>query len=234
MVKFYIKAYREQLNEVKSWLSKKHSSNSNGFYNNIDNIENSFNLNEMSCLMFENQTIGFATWRLQERIAFIDIFEIHPTFNKRGFGKLLFKELTSYFISRGIYAIELRFISEESKAFWIKMGFQKFKGTDFPSVTDKHLYKVIVKSQSRIIGDSSNSYIEIWDNTCMSSNKPSLIAYDLMFENDSSEKLALPIVTPCNHDWTMSLNLDNSPKILKIKHFDFIKYYPNFLIIESL
>lgn len=234
MTKFYIKTHGEQLNEVKDWLLKEHRPGSKGFHNNIHNIENSFNLNLMSCLTFENQTIGFATWRLQDRIAYIDIFKIHPAFNKRGFGKHLFEELTSSFISQGVYVIELKFISEESKAFWTKMGFQKFKGNDFPSVTDKHLYKVIVKSQPHIFGVLSNSYIEIWDNTCMSSNKPSLIAYDLKFENGSSEKLALPIVTPCNYDWTMRLNLDNYAKVLKIKYFDFIKYHPNFLIIESI
>lgn len=144
IMEFHPKAHRNHFDEVRNWLLKEHNPRSNSFYNQIDNIEQSCMQGEMSCLMIDNMIIGFVTWRLNEKIAYIDLFEIHPAYRNKGMGKELFSELTSYFISRDIYVVELKYISEESQAFWKKLGFLDFEGNDFPYVTDKHLYKVIV------------------------------------------------------------------------------------------
>ena len=230
-----LKATYTQLIDVKNWLIESHRVSYDGLYYEIENIENSFNLDQMSCLSFENETVGFATWRLQGRIAFIDLFEIHPKFRNQGRARLFFEKLTSFFISCGIYVVDLKFISNDSEAFWKKMGFQRFKGNNFPSVTLTSLYKVIVESQPLIEVAAADSYIEIWDNHYISASVSPLTTYDLNFENGSSGKLVLPIVTACHYDWVMRLTLvGTASSTLKIKHLNSIKYHPNFLIIESL
>ncbi len=235
MMKFHQRAFNRHFNEVMDWLIQSHELGYDSLYKDIDSIESSFDSKQMSCLTFQNKTVGFATWRLQDRVAFVELFEIHPEYRNKGLGKEFFSKLTSFFISRGIYVVQLRFISDESEAFWTKMGFLKFKGNDFPSVTEKHLYKVIIECQKPILETPSESYLEIWDNNCMSSNKPSLTAYNLVFKNNAPGELALPIVTPCHYDWAMRFTVNgNASTVLKTKYFDFIKYYPNFMIIESL
>lgn len=235
MIEFHPKAHRNHFDEVMNWLLKEHDPRSNSFYNQIDNIEQSFRQEEMSCLVIENKTIGYVTWRFNNKIAYIDIFEIHPAYRNKRMGREFFSKLKSYFISCGIYVVELKYISEESQAFWKKLGFLEFAGNDFPSVTDKHLYKVIVESQPSTTESSNNSYLEIWDNNCMSDRKPIFKTFNLNFEYNGSSKLVLPIITPCHHDWTMRLTINGKPSnTLKIKYFNFIKYHPNFLILESL
>lgn len=171
IMEFYPTANSSHFDEIKTWLQKEHDPRINSFYNQIDNIEQSCMQDEMSCLTINNQTIAFVTWRFNKKIAYIDLFEIQPAYRNKGMGRELFSKLTSYFISSDIYVIELKYISDESKAFWKKMGFLKFKGNDFPSVTEKHLYKVIIECQKPILETPSESYLEIWDNNCMSSNK---------------------------------------------------------------
>lgn len=234
-MKFYHKTHQRHFAEVKDWLLIEHRTESNSFHNKIDNIEHAYNLNQMSCLTFENQTIGFATWRTQDNIAFIDLFEINPSFRNRSLGRQFFEKLASFFVNRGIYVIELKFISDESEEFWTKVGFQRFKGNNFPSVTPTSLYKVIVESQPLISDAASDSYIEIWDNHNISVGESPFTTYDLNFENGSSGKLVLPIVTACHDDWVMRFTLvGTASSTLKIKHLNSIKYHPNFLIIESL
>lgn len=205
-MKFHQKAHQRHLDEVKDWLLKEHTRESNSFYYQIDNIENSFNLNQMFCLPCENKTVGFATWRLQDRIAFIDLFQIYPKFRNRSLGRHFFEKLASFFINRGIYVIEFKFISDESEAFWTKIGFQRFKGNNFPSVTLTSLYKVIVESQPLIGVAAADSYIEIWDNHYISAGVSPLTTYDLNFENGSSGKLVLPIVTACHYGLGHEIN----------------------------
>ncbi|WP_400260902.1 GNAT family N-acetyltransferase [Sphingobacterium sp. SG20118] len=234
-MKFHHKTHQRHFDEVKDWLLKEHRPGSNSFHNEIDNIEHSFNLKKMSCLTFENKTIGFATWRLQDRIAYIDLFEINPLFRNRSLGRQFFEKLASLFVNCGIYVIELKFISDESEAFWTKVGFRRFKGNNFPSVTPTSLYKVIVESQPLIGDATSDSCIEIWDNHYISAGESPFTTYDLNFENGSSGKLVLPIVTTCHYDWVMRFTLvGTTSSTLKIKHFDSTKYHPNFLIVESL
>lgn len=115
-------ATRAQAETVIRWLRDEHVSEFggvSGFYNNRSIIRRAARDSEMIVLLRSRAIIGFAVSRPNN----IDIFEIRPTYQRRGHGRFFAEKLIGNLFSSGSTKLSVDCVPHESQHFWRSLGF---------------------------------------------------------------------------------------------------------------
>ena len=218
-----------QLNEIKEWLQDESISTNDGFYSNWNLIKIFFDKNYFATVSFQNQTIGFITWRLTSQLtANIYILEIKPEFRKSGFGKILVEKVLDLMIKEGVYAVDLQAKPTSSASFWKKLGFVEVpKNIRHWNFANEYFYKILAPKTQSSKCLNEDERIELWE--C----EPNFI------NQKSPNKqwlIKLPIIHPVEQDWRISWIKGGKTLIdTKVKHFgNGESYFAPFLIIRVL
>ena len=204
-----------QLNELEGWLKSEYDNTKEGFYCNWDTIKKSYQRQQLITCSTDAGIVGFVSWSTgcENGYVEIDIFEKHPNFRKRGYGKQLYKLAETYFKSEGFKVIILFCEPRESEPFWRKMNFIKFPLRGY-SESDLYHYKPLVEVNQNVT-EATDDKLELWDMQpyAINGKKPRWVWH----VNSNSE----PVIQPCNGDW--NLRLTKSGVIIKedrVKNFD--------------
>jgi GNAT superfamily N-acetyltransferase len=226
---------KSELDKIEKWLIEEDRKSNDGFHCNWQTIEKAFNNKKLVAFNIKETPIGFLVWRENEIYVEIDFFEIQLEHRGKGIGKVFFEKISEYFQLKGFLAIKLHCSPRESEKFWKKMEFRKFPDRGY-SDSDLTYFKPLIEIQKVSNNILAMNKVELWDVEPhqIKKNLPKW-TWEVKVEND---KLALPIVHPCNCDW--NLRWTKNGEIIRegrVKDFDSnessICYSP-FLYIKEL
>ena len=227
----------EDINEILVWLKEEKENNINqyGFYNNKDIIIKAFESGQAIVFKHGNKSIGLIIWSESDNILVdIDIFVIHPSYRRKGYGELYYKLVSDYFREKGFKVVKLFCEPKTSESFWKRMGLIKFPNCGY---TEHELtyYGILIDVASTTYVKNADK-IELWDvEPYESDGKQPKWTWYIEFETD---KLLYPIVHPCNCNWNLRWSRNNVVlKEEKVKYFtneSFEVYRSKFLYIERL
>jgi GNAT superfamily N-acetyltransferase len=126
----------EDLKIVKSWLKEEfdRSAIRNGFYNNINMIEEGQKRGELTVAIDNKDNLPVAFYLGNGCSA--EILEVRPDYRRKGIGRLFVEHIIKCAKDKGYPAISGICCSAESLPFWLKMG---FKLTDTPNLVSYSL-----------------------------------------------------------------------------------------------
>lgn len=237
-IKISFKPTKKQFSEIQDWLLEESISTGEGFYCNLNQISSSFKEKQLAVISLNQQTIGFASWRVTSKLtARIEIVEINRFFRKKGFGRQLMSALFQRFIENNIVVTDLQCSPSNSEPIWRQFGFIDFPNhNDTWNVGNKKLFKILVPSLPTIERNSESETIELWDDEpYCTQKKQSTWKWELVFKRGTGE-LQKPIIIPCHHDWRIRWrNQDRIVKEDKVKYFSKEDIeFGTFLIISKL
>lgn len=226
---------KDQLLEIRTWLSVELDETGEGFMHNWNIIEDYFNRNQLMVLSNESKTIGFMTWNIIEGIVLnIDIAAIQPNQRYKGAGKFLFKEALNYFKTKSIVVVKLFCQPSSSEQFWKSLGFIDMPQTGFAQ-HELSLYLPLLNFEAPKTNLVDNNEIELW--SCephrATSEEPEWKWSIELCDN----KLISPILAPCSRDWNIRWSRNGEIiKESKVKYFSRDKPidYSSFMFIEEL
>lgn len=225
---------RLSLENIEKWLEEERRITGKGFYVNWTTIKNAFARDQMVVLEVDGKPLGFAVWRINGKLAYLDIFEIHPDYRKKGLGRRLLDGIVNHFLSIGVLIVELQCEPPESELTWRKLGFNEFDPS-FSSWGHKRLYKILIAPFMPGNTDSSDELMSLWDKEAIYvRDKPPVWQWNLTFKEETRQ-LIRPIIISCNKDWKLSL-LKNGREVIakKAKYFQEDCMSGDFLVIETV
>ena len=232
---------QKEIVDIEKWLIEEDSHTGLGFYCNWNVIEFSVKRGELVSISYDNDNIGFATWRLtSDKTVRIEICEIKPTYRGQGFGRILINKLLDFLKNRGVFAVDLQCAPKNSEHFWKHIGFNEFpdppENYEFTSGSNKYLYLILADYLPVSKELCTNETIELWNNEPWIKRDNTLPTYiwNLKFV-ENTRVLYKPIIHPAYYEWRLRWLL-NGKTISdgKIKRFKQEIDYGMFIIIEDL
>ena len=113
---------KAQAEAVIRWLKNEHFNDLNGkkgFYCNRDAIRRAARESNMKCLTLGRSVIAFSVFGP----ATIDIFEVHPNYRRKGYGRQFAGQLIQELFSTSSPDISIECVPQESEHFWRALGF---------------------------------------------------------------------------------------------------------------
>jgi len=222
------------LAKIETWLKEERLATGEGFYVNWSTIKNAFAQGQMAVLEMSNEPVGFAVWRPNDKLTYLDIVEIHPSHRKKGLAGQLLAYFSDHFLTIGIMVIELQCEPPESELTWKKLGFIEF-ASSFNSWGHKRLYKILTDSHRPDTPGNSDESISLWDREPIyARDKPPVWQWKLSFI-EGTRKLMVPIVIACDKDWKLSWRKNNNEVVTKkAKYFQEDCMSGDFLVIETI
>ncbi len=231
----------KQVDEIEKWLIAERQKTGDGFYCNWNIIKSSFDKNELATISFNNNTIGFATWRLlTDKTARIEITEVKPTHRKKGIGKKLTTQLLNFLKNKGICVVDLQCSPDTSEPVWKRLGFAEFpdppENYNFNSDDNKKLYSILTEHLQTSSVQSADETIELWNDEPYTTNEntPPTYIWNLEFI-DRTRKLSKPIIHPAHYEWRLRWRINGKTiKDDKVKRFNTEIDFGTFIIIDEL
>lgn len=224
----------QDMQEVLVWLKEEMDNYGSSFYHNRNVIEDALERNNLIVFNHNGKSIGMAVWYGYDAIQVnIDIFVIHPSYRKKGFGEFYYKEISDFFRSRNFKIAKLFCSPEESESFWIKMGFIEYPDC---KTNDPLIYYQVLVDTASIVNDGEIEKIELWDVEPCSSEEinPRWTWYIRRYDG----VLLNPVIQPCNYNWNVRWSKNGIViKEAKVKYFtdgNFKVCCSNCLYIEEL
>lgn len=187
---------KPQLEELKRWMIEENQRKEE-FVHDISIITQHAAKNTLAIVILGNEAIGFVTWDIYKRRAYIAVAAIAVKHRKSGAGRFLTQTLFSDLLQKGIMALYLKCAPATSEKFWRKMGFQKMPAIQTYTNGDSPvLYKVLIPVQQE--GDADGPYIEVHE---FGSTKKQ--CWPLNFKPATNE-LVQPIIAPVTGDWCIT------------------------------
>ncbi|HBL77033.1 MAG: hypothetical protein A2W90_19320 [Bacteroidetes bacterium GWF2_42_66] len=224
----------QHLEEIKKWLQKEDNSSNEGFFCQMDTIENSFRKNRLIVIAKDNVAIGFLTFYYSDHIVNIEIAEVKPSERKRGIGKLLLQDSFGKFIKDGMLVAQLFCSPASSEKIWKRMGFNNFPD-EIIKESRIYLYQILVKTAEFCTHDNETELIELWDFEDYSNELPPKWRWEVK-RQEKSNKLVKPIIHPCSDKWSVAHRIRSETREKRImKYFDMGKHDGgHFLIVTEL
>lgn len=230
-----IEPNKQDIKEILNWLKDDINNNGEGFYNNKNIIEESFERGNSITFKNRNENIGLVTWNEDDRMLInIDIFVIHPSYRGLGYGTFYYNTISEFFRREGFKAVKLFCYPHISESFWKKMGLIKFPDCGY---TEHELtyYGVLVDTASTVY-TSNMDKIELWDVEPDEAERTN--PRWTWYVKTQKEMLLYPIIQPCNCNW--NLRWSRNGVVLKEKKVKYFTneynelYHSNFLYIDKL
>ncbi len=190
------------LNEIREWLQKEDRSFNEGFFCQMDIIENSFQKNRLIVVTKDDVAVGFLTFYFSDYIVNIEIAEVKPSERKKGIGKFLLQGSFDGFIEDGVFVAQLFCAPASSEKIWKRMGFNNFPNGIIrePRI---YLYKILVETTELYIQEEVAELIELWDSEDYGNEIPSMWRWEIV-RQEKSNKLVKPIIHPCSDKWSVA------------------------------
>lgn len=214
--------------ELKKWMIAENKG-STVLVHNINFVINNAQTYTLATISTANNTIGFVTWDVFKRNAYISLAAIAVNYRKQGAGRHLITTLLNNFVNSGILNVRLECAPAESEIFWRRLNFQTLPYiTGYANNNNPKLFKMVVVIQEPKCCPAP--YIEIYKHGSIE-NKRWPLHYKL-----GTNELVHPIITPVSGDWLIRyVNIENIEHSEKIKNFrSGICFDDPFLIITSL
>ena len=219
---------KAQLDQLKAWMIEENQRKGD-FHHDISIITQHGSKNTLAIIISEQVAIGFVTWDIFKRRAYIAVAAVAVKHRKSGAGRFLTEALFSNLLQQGIMALYLKCASATSERFWRKMGFQKMPAIQsYTNGESTVLYKVLIPVQQQ--GVTIGPHIEVHE---FGSTKK--LCWPLNYKKGTNELLQ-PIITPVSGDWCIAHVTSVAPGgSEKIKNFRSGSYFDDpFLIITNL
>lgn len=221
-----------QLSQIKEWLINEIEDTGEGFYNNWDTIEKSFNENKLIVLKNNEEfPIGFIVFNKEPLTIEIIIASIKLSERKKGFGRKMVNQFLEYYKSEGALVSFLDCSPASTERIWKKLNFINYPDNIYSQYRNR-MYKVLVpvlKPTSKL--ELVDETIELWEKRPYVDVKSKWI-WKLDFISNS-RKLKKPIIHPANYHWQLRWKKGTFVKTDKIDFFNQIDY-TNFIIIQDL
>ncbi len=224
----------QHLNEIRKWLQKEDRLSNEGFFCQMDIIENSFQKNKLIVITKDDVAIGFLTFYYSDYIVNIEIAEVKPSERKKGIGKLLLQGSFNRFIEDGVFVAQLFCAPASSEKIWKRMGFNNFPNGIIrePRI---YLYKILVETTELYKQENVAELIELWDSEDYGNEIPPMWRWEIV-RQEKSNKLVKPIIHPCSDKWSVAHKFRSETREKRImKYFDMGKHDGgHFLIVTEL
>ncbi len=222
--------------EIKGWLQEEDDALNQGFFCQIDTIEDSYRKNRLIVITQNDLAIGFLTYHysFSGHIANIEIAEIKPNKRKKGIGKKLLQQSFDWFIKDGALIAELFCAPAKSEKVWKRMGFNNFPDK-IVKESRTYLYQILVKKTEFYTGKNETELIELWNFEDYQNVLPPKWRWEVK-RREKSNKLITPIIHPCSDEWSVAHKIGSEFKEKRImKNFDMGKHYDgHFLIVTEM
>ena len=138
-----------------------------GMYCNRDIIYKRFYDDKVFTFIVDNITIGFITWRRDEKVVTLDFIWILPKYRCKGYGVLFQQSIDREFRKRGDVALFVVCATKEGLKLALKSNFSQISSNDenTNAYTFNHLHIECIKILKNNVFDLSsndNCYIEIY------------------------------------------------------------------------
>ncbi len=224
----------QHLNEIKKWLQKEDRSSNEGFFCQMDIIENSFQKNRLIVVTKDDVAVGFLTFYYSDYIVNIEIAEVKPSERKKGISKLLLQGSFDRFVKDGVFVAQLFCAPASSEKIWKRMGFINFTNGIIrePRI---YLYKILVETTELYKQENVAELIELWDSEDYGNEIPPMWRWEIV-RQEKSNKLVKPIIHPCSDKWSVAHRIGSEIREKRImKYFDEGKHDGgHFLIVTEL
>ena len=225
---------KEDIKEILVWLKKESDINGDGFYNNKNIIDKSYQSGNTIVLKHGGVNVGLVTWTSGEIHVNIDIFVIDPACRGQGFGNFFFKAILEHFRNEGFKALKLFCKPRASEHFWRKMGLMKlpYVGRSEHELT---YYGILVETASNTLIWNADK-MELWDVEPYEAEGK--LPKWVWYIEKQNEELMYPIIQPCDCNWNLRWSrnsqviMENKVKYFTDKYYE-LYFYP-FLFIDKL
>lgn len=221
----------DQLSSIEIWLKAEYEETGEGFCGNWDVIENAFQKQRMLVLVEDSIPVAFLTYRMEELIVRLDIMEVHPSYRKKGLGRILFNDFTKVAIQSGALAIDLFCSPEESQEFWESVGFELYP--EMPHIRTKiWMYKPLVETATIVEFELEREVLELQQTSSAGTNTLTW----LVEREEGTDVLIQPIIFPVDDNWNIcwrkgrTIFFNGSIRDFKESNIS----YGDFLIIREL
>jgi predicted GNAT family acetyltransferase len=222
----------QHLNEIREWLQKEDRSSNEGFFCQIDTIENSFRKNRIIVITKDDVAIGFLTFYYSDYIVNIEIAEVKPSERKKGIGKLLLQRSFDKFIKDGVFVAQLFCAPASSENIWKRMGFNNFPN-EIIKESRIYLYQILVETAEFYTQENETELIELWDFEDYSNELPPKWKWEVK-RKEKSNKLVKPIIHPCSEEWSVAHKIGTEISEKRImKYFDNRKHDGGYFLIVT-
>jgi hypothetical protein len=224
----------KNLSIIKQWLLDEYNHFGQGFYVNIDTIENAFRSNRLITFDKDEVPIGFVVWNESEKFIDIDILAIHYKHRKKEYGRIFYKLLENYFLEKDYLAIKLYCNPPESVSFWRKMGCLPFP-ENINGLPELSFYKPLIKTATQSNNFTLKNKLELWDvEPHLARSTGPKWCWEI---NSISQKFKEPILHPADSNWNIKLTMNgktiNEDKVKYFSRVNPIDFSP-FLFIQNL
>lgn len=150
------------LKEIEKWLVFEDKHLLVEFYCNWNVIKDSFNKKRLFTFHYDENVIGFVTYREVEIHVEIDIFEIESNQRHKGLGHYFYTQIENYFKSLNFVSFKLFCAQRESEKFWRKQHFIQFPQVIY-SESDLTFYKPFIKIAIPNENLNDDNVLELWN-----------------------------------------------------------------------
>ncbi|MDD4227487.1 MAG: GNAT family N-acetyltransferase [Mariniphaga sp.] len=222
----------QHFEEIKKWLQEEDYSSKEGFFCQIDTIENSYRKNRLIVITKDNAAIGFLTYYYYDHIVNIEITEVKPNERKKGIGKQLLQQSFDWFIKNGALVAQLFCAPANSEKIWKRMGFNNFPDGIIKE-SRIYLYQTLVKISDFYTHENETELIELWDFEDYQNEFPPKWRWAVK-RKKKSNKLIKPIIHPCSDEWSVAHKIGSEIKEKRImKYFDMKKHDGGYFLIVT-
>tara|TARA_R110002050_G_scaffold102349_1_gene210854 strand:+ start:112 stop:825 length:714 start_codon:yes stop_codon:yes gene_type:complete len=220
--------------EIKKWLQQEDNLSSEGFFCQMDTIDNSYRKNRLIVITRDNIAIGFLTYYYCDHVVNIEIAEVKPSERKKGIGKQLLQHSFDWFIKNGALVALLFCAPVNSEQIWKRMGFNNFPNGIIKE-SRIYLYQILVETAEFCPHESEPELIELWDFEDYQNEFLPTWQWEVK-RKGKSNKLIKPIIHPCSDEWSVAHKIGSEIREKRImKNFDRRKHDGgHFLIVTEL
>ncbi len=205
------------MSHVEAWLIEEMEATGEGFYNNLEIIDDSFQKKQILTLDQDGESIAFVTWRPIGVMVGIEICVLHPNLRKQGIGKYFVTHFLDYFRAKGFIAAKLHASPASSSSFWEAMGFKSTPSRGFSEPQPAYHLAFVEPFQPCLECNLENK-LELWN---VEPHKASQIKPNWTWDlSNISDQLPSPIFLPVSQDWNLRLTRNgNIIREEKVKYF---------------
>ncbi|HZL11921.1 MAG TPA: GNAT family N-acetyltransferase [Prolixibacteraceae bacterium] len=222
----------QHLEEIKKWLQTEDHSSNEGFFCQMDTIENSFRKNRLIVITKDDVAIGFLSYYYSDNIVNIEIAEVKPSERKKGIGKLLLQRSFDRFIKDEVLVAQLFCAPASSEKIWKRMGFNNFPN-EIIKESRIYLYHILVETAEFYTQENETELIELWDFEDYKNERPPKWRWEVK-RKEKSNNLIKPIIHPCSDEWSVAHKIGSKIKEKRImKSFDKKKHDGGYFLIVT-
>ena len=222
----------QHFEEIKKWLQQEDNLSNEGFFCQIDTIENSYRKNRLIVITQNNIAIGFLTYYYSDHIVNIEIAEVKPDERKRGIGKQLLQQSFDWFINNGALVAQLFCAPASSEKIWKRIGFSNFPN-EIIKESRIYLYQILVETEEFYTREDETELIELWDFEDYQNELPPKWKWKVK-RKGKSNKLIKPIIHPCSDEWSVAHKIGSEIREKRImKNFDRRKHDGGYFLIVT-